>query len=282
MRAFTSAFVLALSLLSAGCDHQGRSAYPTTNESLKLARVVLYRNGVGYFERQGEVEGNILRIKVRKDQINDLLKSLTIVDRKSGKAVSVSMPLDPQTWANVALETLSPGKGSLAEVLDSLRGMQVVLDTTEGSIEGRVVMVERMEEEPDPTMAPKQKQDGQGGTFGIDHRVTLMEEQELRVVRLSKIKSVTLQDGDLAMQFHRRLDAAAGEGMFQQVDVAIRLHGDGDHDLVVSYVVEAPMWKPTYRVVLPKDGKGKALLQAWAVVDNTSGEDWSDVRMALT
>jgi len=50
----------------------------------------------------------------------------------------------------------------------------------------------------------------------------------------------------------------------------------------VSYVVAAPMWKPTYRVVLPKGGKGEALLQAWAVVDNTSGEDWRDVKLALT
>jgi hypothetical protein len=50
----------------------------------------------------------------------------------------------------------------------------------------------------------------------------------------------------------------------------------------VSYVAAAPMWKPTYRVVLPKEGKGKALLQAWAVVDNTSGEDWADVKLGLT
>jgi hypothetical protein len=102
------------------------------------------------------------------------------------------------------------------------------------------------------------------------------------VVLLSKVKAVSIKDGDLAMQFHRRLDAAAGEGMFQQVDVAIRLDGADDHDLVVSYVVEAPMWKPTYRVVLPEGGKGKALLQAWAVVDNTSGEDWTDVQLSLT
>jgi hypothetical protein len=110
-----------------------------------------------------------------------------------------------------------------------------------------------------------------------------MEEQELKVVRLSKVRTFTLKDGDLALQFHRRLDATAGEGMFQQVDVGIRLDTNVDsHDLVVSYVVEAPMWKPTYRVVLPEKGKGEALLQAWAVVDNVSGEDWSNVSMALT
>src|SRR5690606_20038716 len=87
---------------------------------------------------------------------------------------------------------------------------------------------------------------------------------------------------DLAMQLHRRLDASAGEGMFQQIEVEVRLAGARRHALVLSYVVAAPMWKPTYRVVLPERGRGQALLQAWAVVDNTSGEDWRDVKMSLT
>lgn len=271
-----------ISTLSA-CDHSDRSRFPTAASPLGLSRVVLYRNGVGYFERQGEIDGNLLKIRVRKDQINDLLKSLTIVDRKTGQAVSVSMPLDPDTWARAALGTLGPGNGSLAELLDRLRGTEVELDTVLGGMEGRVVIVEAIQEEPDPTMAaPRGNAKGSGAVLGYDHKVTIMNGQEMSVVRLSKIKSVKLKDGDLAMQFHRRLDATAGEGMFQQVEIAIRLDNAASHDLVVSYVVEAPIWKPTYRVVLPKDGKGEALLQAWAVVDNTSGEDWREVQLSLT
>ncbi len=281
MRAFAFAALVCSSLLISACGPiTGRGRFPSTDTGLALDRVVLYRNGVGYFERRGEVDGDVLRIKVRKDQINDLLKSLTIVDRRSGQAVSVSMPLDPETWANAALATLAPGNGSLAQVLDLLRGVQVTLSTKKGSLQGRIVMVERIEEEPDPDM--RGARGGDGPTFGNDHKVTLMDGNELRIVRLSKVRNVTLEDGDLAMQFHRRLDATAGEGMFQQVEVAIRLSGDEVHDLVVSYVVEAPMWKPTYRVVLPKEGKGEALLQAWAVVDNVSGEDWTEVKISLT
>ncbi len=276
-----SAFLL-LSAVGTACHNQGsRPDYPATEHALNLKRVVLYRNGVGYFERQGEVANHELRIKVRKDQINDLLKSLTVVDRNSGSVLSVSMPLDPKSWANAALATLSPGQGSLAQVLDALRGSQVTLGTTRGMLSGRIVMVERIDDEPDPIpmrnhghVAPQ--------PLGRDHRITLMEGKQLQVVRLSKVRDIELEDGDLAMQFHRSLNATAGEGMFQQVEVTIRLSGDSPHDLIVSYVVAAPMWKPTYRVVLPKDGKGEALLQAWAVVDNTSGEDWRDVHLALT
>lgn len=281
MTRLASTLAIALSLSLAGCG-DGRVKYPAAQDGLTLERVVLYRNGIGYFERVGEVEGDVLVIKVRKDQVNDLLKSLTVVERSGGKALSVSMPLDPQSWANAALATLGPGRGSLAEVLDALRGTRTVLTTTDGTLSGRIVMVERIEEEPDPVLRTPAGREGGPSALGIDHKVTLLDDDELRVVRLSKVKSIRLEDGDLAMQFNRSLDATAGEGMFQQVDVAIRLAEASSHELLLSYVVAAPMWKPTYRVVLPEGGKGKALLQGWAVVDNVSGEDWQNVKMALT
>lgn len=274
MRRLFSTLALAAALTACGGD---RAAYPTADGGLALTRVVLYRNGIGYFERVGEVDGDLLTLKVRKDQINDLLKSLTVVEAEGGKAVSVSMPLDPQSWANAALATLAPGRGNLAEVLDALRGTRVALSTEDGSVSGRVAMVEEIAE---PVPTPRSGAPVPDTT--LDHKVTLLDGQSLRVVRLSKVRSVKLEDGDLAMQFNRTLDASAGEGMFQQVDVAIRLTGASTHNLLVSYVVQAPMWKPTYRVVLPKEGKGKALLQGWAVVDNTSGEDWRNVSLALT
>jgi outer membrane protein OmpA-like peptidoglycan-associated protein len=273
---------LALALtLFAACAH-GRGPHPSTESSLGLDRVVLYRNGIGYFERRGEVRGDTLVIKVRKDQVNDVLKSLTVVDAR-GQAVSVSMPLDPQTWANAALATLTPGQGSLAEVLDSLRGTAVVLGTTQGRLRGRIALVEEVVDEPDASPPAHSERVAPPQAGARDHKITLIDGRRMEVVRLSKVKSVTLQDGDLALQFQRTLDATAGEGMFQQVAVEIRLAGAAEHDVVVSYVVAAPMWKPTYRVVLPEAGDERpALLQGWAVVDNVSGESWTKVSMSLT
>ncbi|HFE44732.1 MAG TPA: hypothetical protein ENJ18_04445, partial [Nannocystis exedens] len=98
-----------------GCAH--RTPLATTGGELGLDRVVLYRSGIGYFERRGEIDSDVLHLKVRKDQVNDLLKSLTVVDRSSGKTLSVSMPLDPQSWANAAIGMLKPGRGRLAQVL---------------------------------------------------------------------------------------------------------------------------------------------------------------------
>jgi Domain of unknown function (DUF4139) len=272
-------FGLVTSALLGACAH-GRSAYPAAETDLALRRVVLYRNGIGYFERHGDVDGEALAIKVRRDQVDDLLKSLTVIDKSTGKAVSVSMPLDPESWASAALSTLAPGRGSLAEVLDGLRGTDVVLHTSQGRIRGRIVMVERLVNEPDPSA--RAGYPSPDAAAQLDHRVTVLDGDDMKSVRLSKVHGVTLRDGDLALQLNRRLDASAGQGMFQQVEIVIRLAGKRSHDLAVSYVVAAPMWKPTYRVVLSaKAGEG-ALLQGWAVVDNTSGEDWNDVSLGLT
>lgn len=271
-----AALTFAPWVTASGCATT-RAPVATAQTDLALERVVLYRNGIGYFERQGKVDGDVLRIKVRRDQINDLLKSLTLIDRGSGKALSVSMPLDPQSWANAALSQLGPGQGNLATVLDGLRGAEVILHTQDGRMRGRIVMVEYL-----PGPIEIRPQDDPSGAIEPDHRVTVLDGDILRTARLSRVEAITLVDGDLALQLHRRLDGSAGEGMFQQVEVEVRLSKANNHALQVSYVVAAPMWKPTYRVVLPEEGKGEALLQAWAVVDNTSGEDWRDVSMSLT
>jgi hypothetical protein len=252
----------------------------TAETELPLVRVVLYRNGVGYFERHGVVHGSELRLKVRKDQINDLLKSLAVVDRKSGKVLGISIPLDPQSWHKLALGALTPGSGRLAQVLDGLRGTYVTVETRYRDISGRIVMVERMEPIGGGRPQPKYSPEEDDVTFE-DHKLTLLDGERMHVVRLSEVESIALEDGDLVMQLDRHLDASAGEGMFQQVELTIRLAGDGEHDLALSYVAPAPLWKPTYRLVLDDDS-GKALLQAWAVVDNTSGESWSDVQLSLT
>ena len=276
MRKILSAAVIAAALLLPACS-SSPSKFPTAESGLDLSRVVLYRNGVGYFERRGHVDGDTLYLKVRKDHVNDLLKSLTVVERAGGKAVSVSMPLDPDSWANVAASTLAPGRGSLAQVLDALRGTWVQLKTDDVTATGRILMVEQFNAAP--TEKEKSLRDEEPL---IDHRVTVLDDGKMQVVKLSDIRSVTLKDGDVSMAFHRSLDASAGQGMFQQIELAIRLVGKSSKDIVVSYVAPAPMWKPTYRVVLPEKPGAKALLQAWAVVDNTTGEDWSNVQLALT
>src|SRR5208282_1896019 len=62
--------------------------------------------------------------------------------------------------------------------------------------------------------------------------------------------------------------------------MTISATGNGDRNLFVSYISEVPVWKSTYRIVLPK-APGTPFLQGWAIIDNTVGEDWKDVQLSM-
>lgn len=274
-----AAVLLSACLVASGCAG-GRTPWPTAGGPLRLERVVLYRNGVGYFERRGQVEGDTLRLRVRKDHVNDLLKSLAVIDRSSGGRVSsVSLPLDPSAWHRAALEALRPGNGRLAQVLDSLRGTRISVRAGTQSATGRIVLVEPL---GPPVVTQREFAPPLPDPVEPDHRLVLLDGDVLSVVRLSEVTSLSLEDGDVVMQIERHLDASAGEGMFQQVELSIRLAGEHEHDIAVTYIAPAPRWRPTYRLVLDETQARSALLQAWAVVDNTSGESWEDVTLSLT
>lgn len=63
--------------------------------------------------------------------------------------------------------------------------------------------------------------------------------------------------------------------------MTIATAGTGERQLYVSYISEVPIWKSTYRLVLPSKAGDRPLLQGWAIVDNTIGEDWTGVELSL-
>jgi hypothetical protein len=153
-------FTFALSLGLGGCA----STLPRPIETnAALGKVVVYRNGVAYFERYAKLESGKLKLRVPGERLDDLLKSLTVVDARSGQPVPVSFPT-----------------------------------------------VERL--------------------------------------------------GD-------------------EVEIAIQLPESAPRELKLSYVTESPTWKPSYRLKLAS--KGPSQLEAWAVVDNVSGEDWRNVAVGV-
>jgi hypothetical protein len=81
---------------SAGCA-SARAVTPPIKTEAALGRVVVYRNGVAYFERRATVKGNELRLEVPGQRLDDFLKSLTVVNVRTGKLVPISFPtLDDQ------------------------------------------------------------------------------------------------------------------------------------------------------------------------------------------
>lgn len=270
-RLFRLGSTLPLLVLLGACGRSRPADLPETPHSaLPITRVVLYQNGVGYFEREGTLEGNRLTLQVRPSQINDLLKSLTIVDRSSGRALSVSLPLEKS--ADQALSELPEQvrhASGLLELLTVFRGARVEVSGAFGTAEGRVVGLENI-----PDRVPSRNE-----AVAPRWRLTLAEaDGELRVLALEDVRSLTILDRALAVGLERSLDVSLKEGDWKPVSITVRFTGDEDHPLKASYVVEMPRWKPAYRVVLSDN---KPLLQGWAVVDNVSGEDWTNVELSL-
>lgn len=153
----------SVAALAAGGGCGGHATYVRSDDTA-LGRVVVYRNGIAFYERRAQVEGDTLTLAVPHDKVDDFLKSLTVVDAQTGDTIPVSYP-----------------------------------------------------------------------TEGASHDST--------------------------------------------VDMAIQIPKSASKDLVITYITESPAWKPTYRVVLGADGKVD--LQGWAIVDNTSGEDWEGVQVGV-
>lgn len=234
-----------------------------------LKRVVLSTSGLAQFTHAGEAEaGSVIELPVRIDQVDDVLKSLAVFDA-AGAAGAVSLP----------------GKTPLAELfrdlpfdkaaLDSQPALLNALTGAEVEIEGAVTAsgrVFRVEEET--VRLP----DNGGETRR--HRLTLLTDKGFVQAILEELTAVRFADAGTRAQIDRALSGLAANRAKDRRTLAIAFGGEGTRKAGFSYVVAAPVWKTSYRLVLPKEG-GKARLQGWGILENLTGGDWKDVDLTL-
>jgi hypothetical protein len=248
---------------------------------LPVRRVVLYKNGVGYFEHAGRVTGNqALTIDFTSSQLDDALQSLTALDLGGGRITGVgynsTTPLDQQ------LKNIPLGLGekpSTTDLYASLRGARVeVSGAGEAALSGRIVHYEIRSEK---TVS--------GGE--ANHRVLTIvtDAGAIRSLEVTPATSVRILDGGLRRDLDEYLALLASTQSQQMRHLTLEAQGTGSRDIRVSYISEVPVWKSTYRIVFPESGKPgtaasgpeTAILQGWAVVDNTVGSDWDNVQLSL-
>jgi hypothetical protein len=248
---------------------------------LPVRRVVLYKNGVGYFEHAGRVTGNqALTIDFTSSQLDDALQSLTALDLGGGRITGVgynsTTPLDQQ------LKNIPLGLGekpSTTDLYASLRGARVeVSGAGEAALSGRIVHYEIRSEK---TVS--------GGE--ANHRVLTIvtDAGAIRSLEVTPATSVRILDGGLRRDLDEYLALLASTQSQQVRHLTLQAQGTGTRDIRVSYISEVPVWKSTYRIVFPESGKPgtaasgpeTAILQGWAVVDNTVGSDWDNVQLSL-
>jgi hypothetical protein len=240
---------------------------------LPLKQVILSNSGLAQFTHGGPVSGNsTIELPVRLDQVDDILKSLTVFDR-AGAVGTVSLPGKtplPELFRDLPFgpEALN----SSPDLLNALVGSEIEISGPVNA-KGRVFRVVR-----EQVTLPNN-----GGTTAR-HRLTLVTPAGLTQAILEEVTELRFTDPQTRQQIERLLTGLTENRAKDRRTLSVGFLGDGTRDVAISYVVGAPVWKTAYRIVLPKDGGkdgSKARLQGWAVIENLTGGDWKDVDLTL-
>ena len=268
-----SVFMIAQQAVSGPAPNASELKPVTT---LPISRVVLFSSGVAHFNRSAEIQGDArIDLTFPEQDINDLIKSMTLQDfSEKGRISAITYdshePID-RTLKSFAINLNN--NPSFANILTQARGekVEVVMQQNAvgqpGTVTGSIIGVE------------KQKQAaGKDGAVDVEV-LNLWCAEGVRSVKLNEVQRLRFQNPAIENEFRRALETLALSHDTQKKAVSLNFSGEGKRKVQVGYVTESPIWKTSYRLVLDK--KEKPYLQGWAVVENSTDEDWSGVEMAL-
>jgi hypothetical protein len=268
-----SALIFVPALLRARPAAKQPDEPPARAAQLPIDQVVLFSSGVGYFQREGTVEGDArVDLSFPTSDVNDLLKSMVLRDLDGGHISAVSY--DSNAPVERTLKSFAvnlQGNPSFADILHQARGEKAevaLANAGAGALNGTIIGVERQRQQVNKEVVEQQV-------------LNLWCADGMRSVKLSEVQRVRFLNANLDSEFKKALETLASSHDTQKKAVSIRFTGEGRRRVKVGYVVENPIWKTSYRLVLSAKGEGKPYLQGWAVVENPTDEDWKDVRMAL-
>jgi hypothetical protein len=276
-----------LTALAQGTSQASPSGQPAalrnaTMTQLPITDVTLYRSGVGSFVRQGRVSGQE-RISLPFDvsQINDVLKSLQVADLDGGRIDAVSLPSkEPLARRLSSFSVNIADNPAMGTLLERLRGTPVTLGTLNGSVSGTVLSVE--------TRSLPQNA-GDKAILVPTPTVNLLTKSGMKAISIPEIQTFVIDDPKIADELNRALTAVAESRAERSKTVDVAFSGDGERRVAMAYVLETPVWKTSYRLMLPElaepgkpdDGKSGPVLKGWALVENTSDTDWTNVKLSL-
>ncbi len=250
---------------SSSGENSGSAQVPVTSVSL-------FSSGVGYFERQGSVNGSgALQFSVDVANMDDLLKSMILRDLDGGKILGMNYASqDPLSRALAAFAVNLSGDPSIAEILNQLRGEEVEITAGE-TLRGNILGIESRPTSgtgsPDSSVPPVQK-----------FFVNLYTERGMQSVALDEVRAIRFARPDLDREVRLALSLISQSRNKDKKQVLVRFEGQGQRRLQIGYLQETPVWKTTYRLSTDPSG---LFVQGWALVENTTDEDWNAVRLNL-
>lgn len=260
--------------------NEGGTVETTEGEPLPVRAVTIFSSGVAYTLREGKVEAGEARVVLtfRTTQISDILKSLVLLDEAGTVRAATYPSRDPVGRSLQSFAVDVTGNPSRADLLRQLRGAMLSATTISGeTLSGRIVGIEMREEYlPDSNRSV------------TIETLTLLGDEGLAAVPLDKVRLLRLLDPRLDREFRDALTVLASGSDDNRRQVTLTFSGEQQRTVRVGYVAEAPLWKVSYRLVLDddegQDGGNVAAqpyLQGWAMVENTSDDDWKEVRLSL-
>jgi hypothetical protein len=239
-------------------------------QSVPVTKVMLFSSGVGYFEHAGSVHGNAsTELRFKTSQINDILKSIVLQDQDGGHIGAITYPsLDPLDKTLKSFQVDITRNPSLADLLNQLRGARVTIAAQTEHLSGTILGVERRQKAPERGEEPVEVP-----------VLNLLTGAAIRSIELPSIASLTLDDPQLQDELAKALTALVQARDQDKKPVTINFRGAGDRRVRIGYVVETPVWKTSYRLLLGDNSS--AYLQGWAMVENQTEADWNNVSLSL-
>ncbi len=237
--------------------------------TLPIVHMTLYKHGVGFFERRARISGEEVALAFRVQEMNDLLKSLTVIDLDGGKVLGIDYAT-PQTREE-QLEGCTvrlSDQHSLYDLLVSLRGRRVALKLDQDETLSGVLV--------GPDEAPERQP-------LATTLVSVLQEaaDKVQVSPLGRIQGLDILDEQGGRDLRFFLQTALSQGSTRNVTIRLT---PGTHELSVRYVAPAPTWRVSYRLVAESSkepGEGRALLQGWGLFDNRLEEDLKGISLSL-
>ncbi len=237
-----------------------------------ITKVVLYKHGMGYIERQGKVKDNVaLSMFFRDEQMKDLLNSFFAVDLNGGKVSSIQYETkDPVSKRLQDILIKVPEQAALSQFLVQLKGAGISAKTSGETVTGRILGIE-------PTTELVN-----GQAIGTGYRLVLLTDAgPIRSFDLMSLSEFTLADESLVRDLRRLLDITLDSKYTNRKKLTLTAQGKGERDLRIGYLIEMPIWKCSYRLILDAKDKESALIQGWAMAENTTEDDWKDINISF-
>ncbi len=234
---------------------------------LPVKRIILYKHGIAYFEREGPAPEQV-RLDFKSAEMNDVLKSLMVADSSGGRISAIRY--DSNETLDQRLEHYPFRIGNqelLSTFLDNLKGTRVELKVGERTATGSIMAARSIQT------------DGNADGRGLREQLTLLlDSGDVASYDLGTVSSLRFLDTRFEEQLKQYLETVAETKSRDRRSLYIDLPERSNRSLRISYITPAAIWKSSYRLSLDDP---KSILEGWAIVDNTTDDDWNNVKLSV-